>query len=106
MGFLSVVPCYVPCGKWETVGIDSPWSARLGSGLEGVAQFSTLVLEEGISSETGLENVPKCPKKGSKFDKNWLLEAGPSIRLQWQCDIWIVTGSAASMVLHMFFGLP
>ena len=26
-----------------------PWSARLGSGLEGVAQFSTLVLEEGLA---------------------------------------------------------
>ena len=57
---MSVVPCYVPCGKWETVGIDSPWSARLGSGLEGVAQFSTLVLEEYFRE---LETVRNAKKK-------------------------------------------
>ena len=39
-----------------------PWSARLGSGLEGVAQFSTLVLEEGASLETGVGKRPKMPK--------------------------------------------
>ena len=65
VGFVSVFPCYVPGGLWETVGYRfPPWSARLGSGLEGVAQFSALVLEEGTSLETGLENILKYPEKG------------------------------------------
>ena len=43
--------------RWVSI---PPWSARLGSGLEGVAQFSTLVLEEYFRE---LETVRKCQKK-------------------------------------------
>ena len=83
MRFLSVFLHYVPCSKWVTVRYRFPWSARLGSGLEGVAQFSTLVLEEGLA-------------------KNWHLEAGPSIRLQWECIIWIVRGSCAGVLFFAY----
>ena len=54
-------------GRWWD--IDSPLVRSAGVWVRGGCTVSTLVLEEGTSSETGLENVLKCPKKGSKFGK-------------------------------------
>ena len=60
MGFLSVLCVLCTMRQMGDSGVSiPPWSARLGSGLEGVAQFSTLVLEEGTSSERGVGKRPK-----------------------------------------------
>ena len=58
------VRCSVLCTMRQMGGAGVsilPWSARLGSELERVAQFSTLVLEEGT---LGRWKPFEMPKKG------------------------------------------
>ena len=59
-------------------GIDSPLVRSVGVWVRGVAQFSTLVLEEGTSSETGLENGLECPKKGPNLEKIGISKLAPA----------------------------
>ena len=90
MGFLSVVPCYVPCG-------DSPLVRSVGVWVRGGCTVFYAGFGRGYFR--GLETIRNARKKVPNFAKIGFSKLAPA----YGCSgvTWIATGSAASMVLHM-----
>ena len=87
--------------RWVSI---PPWSARLGSGLEGVAQFSTLVLEEYFRE---LETVRNAKKKRFQIwqklaSRSWPQHTVAVAMHDRDCDRFCSFNGAA----YVFFGLP